>query len=163
MFRFTAFCHRSAGIYCYSLLFLALSAAGPEPGAPFDRTPGFDVAYLLSFRLDYCGHFLPGELYRYALTAKLASCPFTEAARRRFRETAAASEAQARATIGRYSAEHKAPMEYLPDTKQSCAEMLVKPGVTMPLRRLARFAAGEISVDEAWPESCADGATPAPL
>jgi hypothetical protein len=54
-------------------------------------------------------------------------------------------------------------MEYPPDTKQSCAEVLAKPGVAEIRRRLARFAAGEIGEDEALPESCADGATPPPL
>jgi hypothetical protein len=174
MSRLVAFCRRFAVMCSYSLLFLALSAAGPELGAPFDRTPGlqestapfdrtpgFDVACAMSFYLvDYCGDFLLGELWRNALVEKLAQCPFTEAARKRFRELAVINEAQARSTIGRYWEEHKGPMEYLSDTKRNCAEARAKPELVEVRRRLARFAAGEISVDEALPMSCADGATP---
>ena len=176
MSRFNCIRRRGVAICCYGLLFLSLSAEGAEPAtpsdripgfseptAPFDRTPGFDFAYAISFWADDCGEFLLGELWRHALVAKLASCPFTEAARQRFRELAATNEAKARAAIGRYWEEHKGPMEYVPDSNRSCADVGTKPEVAEMRRRLARFAAGEISVGEALPESCADGATPAPL
>lgn len=91
-------------------------------------TRAFEQAYAESYyRFDACGDAVTGDLYRRALSAKVASCPFAAAARTRFEERAKAQATQSQKQIQHMIEEHGGMPVKLDGMTRTCREQIESP------------------------------------
>jgi hypothetical protein len=127
-----------------------------------DEPVWLEIAYDLSFSgFDYCGDAEAGRIFRRLIIEKAKSCPYSDAAREKFRahiaettEDLLSELLQARAD-GRLD-QLKGPPEVGPG--MSCKDYLQTSAYLEQRERLMRYKRREISVDEALGEnSCPSG------
>jgi hypothetical protein len=141
---------------------LGASTAMADAGAVLDRTDAFEQAYGASFfEFDACGDGLSGRIYRQALTDRLMHCPFTDAAKARFR-TRAAMQRRKSGEIIRELIEQTGGMPVrLEGMARTCREQMDSPEYQAVRSRLEAYSAGAAGRDDVVPSPCdADRITP---
>jgi hypothetical protein len=141
---------------------VSISTAMADGGAALDRTDAFEQAYGASFfEFDACGDGLSGRLYRQALTDRLMHCPFTDAAKARFR-TRAAMQRRKSGEIIRELIEQTGGMPVrLEGMTRTCREQMDSPEYQAVRLRLDAYSAGAAGRDDVVPGPCdADRITP---
>jgi hypothetical protein len=112
----------------------------PAPQTPvLENTQAFEGAYALSFGLlDACGDKRAGDIFRRALVAKVAECPFSDRAKSAFTDKVRKIEDQVRGVT--FACEHSASRN--------------TPAYQEALRKLDDYDAGRTGVDEIIPDRC---------
>ena len=128
---------------------LGTSTVTADTGAALDRIDAFEQAYGASFfEFDACGDGLSGRIYRQALTDRLMHCPFTDAAKARFR-TLAAMQRRKSGEIIRELIEQTGGMPVrLKGMTRTCREQMDSPEYRAVRSRLDVYSAGTASRDE---------------
>ena len=128
------------------------SAALADGGAALERIGAFEQAYGASFfEFDACGDGLSGRLYRQALTDRLMHCPFTDAAKARFR-TRAAMQRRKSGEIIRELIEQTGGMPVrLEGMTRTCREQMDSPEYQAVRARLDAYSAGAAGRDDVVP------------
>jgi hypothetical protein len=131
------------------------STAMADADAALDRTDAFEQAYGASFfEFDACGDGLSGRLYRQALTDRLMHCPFTDAAKARFR-TRAAMQRRKSGEIIRELIEQTGGMPVrLEGMTRTCREQMDSPEYQAVRARLDAYSAGAAGRDDVVPTPC---------
>ena len=126
-----------------------------DAGAALERTDAFEQAYGASFfEFDACGDGLSGRLYRQALTDRLMHCPFTDAAKARFR-TRAAMQRRKSSEIIRELIEQTGGMPVrLEGMTRTCREQMDSPEYRAVQSRLDAYSAGTAGRDDIVPAPC---------
>jgi hypothetical protein len=134
---------------------VSISTAMADGGAALDRTDAFEQAYGASFfEFDACGDGLSGRLYRQALTDRLMHCPFTAAAKARFR-TRAAMQRRKSGEIIRELIEQTGGMPVrLEGMTRTCREQMDSPEYQAVRSRLDAYSTGAASRDDVVPSPC---------
>jgi hypothetical protein len=144
--------------YAYATAILGLLIAGSasaDKAAALTDTATFQSAYSLSyFGFDLCGDPKNGALYRKALTEKVEYCPFTIAAKARFKQWSAAADPKGVADVNRYIAEHDRLPESLDQKKMNCRKERESPAYAQTIALLAQYASGAAKFDAVVPDPC---------
>ena len=153
---------RDAALPVTLAVILGTSTAMADTGVVLDRIDAFEQAYGASFfEFDACGDGLSGRIYRQALTDRLMHCPFTDAAKARFR-TRAAMQRRKSGEIIRELIEQTGGMPMrLEGMTRTCREQMDSPEYQAVRSRLDAYSAGTASRDDVVPSPCdADRITP---
>lgn len=140
------------------LLLPALASAQAPSSGPLNRTDGAQMATSMAYTLDACGDPALGATYRRAIADKVAHCPFTDTAKAQFRAATAAMDTQAKAEIARLTGNGKRVPDRVEGVPMSCADLMKDPETADLRSRMDRYARGQITVDQALPDSCEAGA-----
>lgn len=138
-------------------LFLALAVGGGSAAAQTqpDRIDAFEQAYAASFyTFDACGDGVAGRIYRSAVVARFAQCPFTDAARTRFRQRTALQRKRSSEQIGKTIAEHDGVPLRLEGMRMTCHEQRSSAEYRATRERLEQYEAGQAASDAVIPEPC---------
>jgi hypothetical protein len=122
----------------------------------------FEVGYGMSYYgFDACGDRWLGALFRKAVLEKFRSCPFTDAAVRKFEDWRADTDRKVEADLAAYLVEHGAFPERLDGMKMSCADAKRVPPYVELRDLLERYSRGEVSFDLIVRDKCdVQGGTP---
>jgi hypothetical protein len=132
-----------------------LCLAGAAAAAPPDRTDAFESAYATSFyAFDACGDGVAGRLYRQALAARLSQCPFTDAAKARFRERSTLQRRKSSGAINAMIEQNGGLPTRLEGMSQTCHEQHSSDAYRALRSRLDDYAAGKATAQSIVPESC---------
>ncbi len=127
----------------------------PAQAAPPDHTDAFERAYATSFyAFDACGDGVAGRIYRQALSARLGQCPFSDAAKARFRERATMQRRKASGAINAMIEENGGLPNRLDGMTQTCHEQRSSDTYRAVRSRLDDYAAGKAPVAAIVPEPC---------
>jgi hypothetical protein len=136
------------------LLSVARADDAPRP-ASLERTDAFDRAYAASYyQFDACGDELTGRLYRKALVERFAQCPFSAAARARFRTRSAAQRQQSAEEMEKLIEDNSGLPVRLDGMKRTCREQRDSREYLTVLSRLADFSAGKSGPEAVVAEPC---------
>ena len=134
---------------------MVIPAATRAADGPQTDTSAFDYADAASFyAFDGCGDALAGRIYRRALAAKLAECPFTPDARAHFAARARAQQAKSNDMLRRLITEHGGLPMRLDGMTRTCREQQDSPEYSALRTTLERYAAGEVPVDAVVSAPC---------
>lgn len=157
---------RRHAIICALLVIAApyASAGQNEPATPNtgpEHTEAFQMAYgLMSLGLDGCGETNLAALFRRALEAKVAACPFSDRAKAEFtaltKQFLALEAAQFKSIIEKNG---KLPGK-LWGTNETCEHWRMSPKFAETRKKLEAYAQHKIGVDEVIPEPCFVPAVP---
>ncbi len=136
----------------------ALWCAPVAAQTPSDKTDAFEQAYAASFyTFDACGDGVAGRIYRNVLVARFAQCPFSEAARARFRSRTVLQRRRSSQMISRTIDEHDGVPVQLEGMRMTCREQRSSAEYRELRERLARFEAGAAGTESVIPEPCGAG------
>jgi hypothetical protein len=131
------------------------SIAMADAGAALDRTDAFEQAYGASFfEFDACGDGLSGRIYRQALTDKLMHCPFSDAAKGRFRVRAAMQRRKSGEMIRALIEQTGGLPIRLEGMTRTCREQIDSPEYQAVRSRLDAYSAGSAGCDDVVPTPC---------
>ena len=149
-----------AGVLAGPIPAVAQSSATTPATRP--SLKAFQNAYATSFYgFDACGDQLAGRMFRDALNAKLARCPFPAEARAQFRRWSAAQRARSADARDKLIEEHGGLPVQLEGMTNTCHEQRSSPAYVALRDKLERYRQGEIGIDAVIPEPC-DADTIAP-
>lgn len=133
-------------------------AQAADPGQ-LDRIAPFEQAYAASFyTFDGCGDGVAGLIYRRALLARFAQCPFAAAARDRFRQHIALQRRKSGELIRQQIQDHGGVPLRLQGMPMTCREQQASATYRSFRDRLEHFAAGTATPESVIPEPCEAGA-----
>ncbi len=139
------------------LALAALLCAGPAWAEPtLDNPEAFEHAYALSlYQFDACGDALAGRMFRQALAARFATCPFSASARTAYAQRTRAQAAYAREwreqTVERIGG---LPLQ-LDGMSMTCRAQQATDAYRAFRARLEDYKAGRLDADALIPASCA--------
>ena len=149
---------RIAALLVFATVSLAGAQTASSQGAnpvPLEATAAFEQAYAASFyTFDACGDGVAGQLYRKALIARFAQCPFTAASRDRFRQRAALQRRKSSALIRQEIEQNGGLPPRLEGMSLTCHEQRTSADYRSFRDRLERFAAGTAVAETVIPEPC---------
>ncbi len=132
----------------------ATSAAAQVPPRS-EGIDAFDQAYAASFyTFDACGDGVAGRLYRNALQARFAQCPFSDAARTRFRQRAVLQRRKSSAMMEKLIEDNDGVPFKLEGMSMTCREQRSTPVYTALRAQLEQYAAGAAPAQSVIPDSC---------
>lgn len=145
---------RIAALIVLAAVALPAASHGVEAGQPAE-TAAFDQAYGASFyTFDACGDGVAGQLYRKALLARFAQCPFPPASRDRFRQRTTLQRRKSAALIRQTIEQHGGLPPRLEGMPMTCHEQQASADYRDFRDRLERFAAGAATPETVIPEPC---------
>ena len=138
------------------LIMPATVNADDAPGlALLEQTDAFERAYAASYyRFDACGDELAGRTYRNALVEKLAQCPFSAAAKARFKMRSAAQRHKSREVIAKIIEDNGGLPVRLDGMTRTCREQMEDFEYRSVLDRLNTFSAGKLDAATVIPGPC---------
>jgi hypothetical protein len=139
-----------------TVLLVALTLVGPVAAdTPLSDTRAFEYANAMSYYgFDACGDGLGGRLYRQALAAKFAQCPFSPDARAALAQRERLQARKSRAAIQHVIDEQGGLPVQLEGMTRTCHAQAATPEYQALTASLQRFASGEASVDAVIPQPC---------
>ena len=149
---------RIAALIVFAAVALAGAQTASSQGAnpvQLEATAAFEQAYAASFyTFDACGDGVAGQLYRKALIARFAQCPFTAASRDRFRQRTALQRRKSSALIRQEIEQNGGLPPRLEGMSLTCHEQRTSADYGSFRDRLERFAAGTAAAEAVIPEPC---------
>jgi hypothetical protein len=154
---------RIAALIVFATVALAgAKTASPQTASPqtanpvqLEATAAFEQAYAASFyTFDACGDGVAGQLYRKALIARFAQCPFTAASRDRFRQRTALQRRRSSTLIRQGIEQNGGLPPRLEGMSLTCHEQRTSAEYRSFRDRLERFAAGTAAAETVIPEPC---------
>lgn len=141
---------------------LALPAGRLAAETPLTDTHAFEDADATSFyAFDACGDGLGGRMYRKALAARVAQCPFTAEAHSRFTKRARLQQEKSRIALENLIQANGGLSVQLDGMSQTCREQKASPEYQQLRVRLEQYAQGEMPIETVLPAPC-DAATVTP-
>jgi len=135
--------------------------AAQSTGGSLEKSDAFEIAFGMSFYgFDACGDAAWGDIFRKALVEKFESCPFSAAAKERFRRRIANQTREAKTALDNYIKEHGKLPDRPEGMKMSCAEIKQTREYMSNHALLERYYRGEIDADEVVREGCDMPAVP---
>ena len=132
-----------------ALLPAAACAAPPDDAGAFDR------AFAASFyTFDACGDAKYGLIFRKALAARFAQCPFSEMARQAHQQRSALQAKKSRDRIKALIEETGGVPMRLPGMSQTCRERQAEPDYVAARAKLDRYSDGELKLADLLPAGC---------
>ncbi len=140
----------------YVALFSAIALSVPAAAqTPLTDTHAFEYANALSYYgFDACGDGLGGRLYRQALAAKFAQCPFSPDARSNLAQRERLQAQKSRAAIARLIDEKGGLPVQLDGMNRTCREQAASPEYQALSANLQRFGAGQATAETVFPQDC---------
>jgi hypothetical protein len=118
-------------------------------------TEAFENAYAASFyEFDACGDGIAGRTYRFALTAKVKQCPFSEETKQRFVARAAAQRRKSSQVMAKLIEDHGGLPMRLEGMTRTCREQMDSPEYRAVRSRLDAYGAGNAGVDTVVSAPC---------
>jgi len=134
---------------------IAAKADEPPKPPPLENTRAFEQAYAASFyQFDACGDGLTGRSYRFALSARVRQCPFTDAAKTRFVARAAAQRRKSAEAISKLIETSGGLPVRLAGMTRTCREQMDSPEYRELRNRLDAFSAGRLKADAVVAQPC---------
>ena len=134
------------------LLPLGLAPAFAEP---LQDARAFDHAYAASFYIfDGCGDAKYGLLFRDALDARFAQCPFSDQAREAHRRRNAQQAKKSRDLMKNLIDETGGVPVRLPGMSETCRQRQSAPDYVAARARLERFSQGALKAEDIVSEPC---------
>ncbi len=135
-------------------LALALLPAAVH-AAPLEDTRAFDRAFAASFyTFDACGDGKYGALFRRALDARFAQCPFTPEARVSHESRNALQAQKSRARMAALIEETGGLPMRLPGMEESCRQLRDEPDYVAVRARLDSYAEGAAKLEDVLSAPC---------
>jgi hypothetical protein len=135
-------------------LTLALLPAAAH-AAPLDDARAFDRAFAASFyTFDACGDAKYGLIFRKALAARFAQCPFSEKARQAHQQRNALQAKKSRDLMKALIEETGGVPMRLPGMNETCRQRQAEPDYVTARAKLERYSEGALKPEDVVPAAC---------
>jgi hypothetical protein len=136
---------------CVALALVPLAARA----APLEDTRAFDRAFALSFyTFDACGDGKYGALFRRALNARFAQCPFSPAAQAAHRRRNALQAEKSRERMEAVIEQTGGVPVRLPGMEETCRQQRAEPGYADIRAKLESYSEGEAKLEDVLAAPC---------
>jgi hypothetical protein len=144
-----------------SILALALMASAAS-AEPLENTRAFDRAFAASFYVfDACGDGKYGLIFRRALAARFAQCPFTPQARATHQRRIALQAKRSREMMNALIEKTGGAPNRLPGMDETCRQRQAAADYRSVRERLEKYTEGALTAQDVIPAACdADAITP---
>jgi hypothetical protein len=137
-----------------ALLLCGPALAQTAPAA-LDNPDAFERGFALSlYQFDACGDPLAGLLFRRALNARFAQCPFSPAARTRYARRTAAEQAKVDERLRKLIEQRGGLPMRLEGMTMTCRQQQESPDYRALRARLEDFSAGRAPAQTIFPAPC---------
>ncbi len=140
-----------------SMVLLAAFAVAGRAAAdtPLSDTRAFEYANAMSYYgFDACGDGVGGRLYRQALAAKFAQCPFSPDARAALAQRERLQARKSRTAIQHLIDDRDGLPVQLEGMSRTCHAQAATPEYQALSASLQRFATGDAQVETVFPQPC---------